>query len=99
MVRGSVKLLEWSEAARRQLAEQIEYVATRGIATPDDVLDRIERAAALIGQHPAIGTPGRKSGTREWPVKNSPLTIIYRIRKTKIQILAVVHQRRFFWGG
>jgi len=29
-------------------------------------------------------------------VKDSPLTLIYRISPKKIQVLAVVHQRQFF---
>lgn len=96
MARGSAKPLEWSDAARRQLIEQIEYVAAKGIARPATVLDRVEHASQLIEQHPYIGTPGRVLGTREWPVRHSPLTIVYRVKTTKIQIVAVVHQRRFF---
>ena len=96
MAGASPKPLEWSEAARRQLAEQVEYVASHDIARPDDVLDRIERAARLIELNPGIGTPGRRATTREWPVHNSPLTLIYRIRPTRIQVLAVVHQRQIF---
>jgi plasmid stabilization system protein ParE len=96
MARGSQRPLEWSEAARLQLAEQIEYATSRGLVRPDEVLNRIDRSARLIERHPGIGTPGRRAGTREWPVKDSPLTLIYRIRPKKIQVLAVVHQRRFF---
>jgi len=98
MARGSTKPLEWSEAARRQLQEQIDYVAAQGIAPPELVLGRIAHAAELLERHPHIGTPGRVAGTREWPIKDSPLTLIYRVRRTKIQLLAVVHQRRFFRG-
>jgi len=98
MARGSTRPLEWSEAARRQLQEQVDYVAAQGIAPPDLVLGRVARAAELLERHPYIGTPGRVAGTREWPIKNSPLTMIYRVRQTKIQVLAVVHQRRFFRG-
>ncbi len=96
MARGSPRPLEWSEAARLQLAGQVEYVASRGIVRADVVLERIERAAGLIERHPGIGTPGRRAGTREWPVKDSPLTLIYRISPKKIEVLAVVHQRQFF---
>jgi plasmid stabilization system protein ParE len=96
MASGSARPLEWSSAARRQLAEQIVYVAFHGLAQPIRVLDRVERAAEFIGRFPAIGTPGRRAGTREWPIKNSPLTLVYRVRRTKILVLAVVHQRRVF---
>jgi len=89
MARASTRPLEWSEAARQQL---------QGIAPPDLVLGRVARAAELLERHPHIGTPGRVAGTREWPIKDSPLTMIYRVRQTKIQVLAVAHQRRFFRG-
>jgi len=62
------------------------------------VLGRVAHAAELLERHPHIGTPGRVAGTREWPIKNSPLTMIYRVLPMKIQVLAVVHQRRFFRG-
>ena len=96
MAGASTRPLEWSEAARRQLQEQLDYVAAQGIAPHDVVLGRVARAAELLERHPDIGTLGRVAGTREWPIKDSPLTMIYRVRRTKIQILAVVHQRRFF---
>ena len=96
MARGSTRPLEWSDAASRQLIEQIEYVAAQGIAPPDAVLERVERASQLLEQQPYIGTPGRVAGTREWPIRHSPLTLVYRVRTTKIQIVAVVHQRRFY---
>src|SRR6266849_2234966 len=99
MAHGSTKPLEWSEAARRKLQEQVDYVAAKGIASPDLVLGRVAHAAELLERHSHIGTPGRVAGTREWPIKNSPLTMIYRVRRMKIQVLAVVHQRRFFRGN
>ena len=80
----------------RQLIEQVEYVAARGIARPDVVLERVEHAGQLLELNPYIGTPGRVTGTREWPIRHSPLTIIYRVRPSRIQVLAVVHQRQFF---
>src|SRR3990172_5311688 len=94
MAPASARRLEWSKTARRHLAEQIEYVALRGLADPNTVIDRVDRAAALIEHNPGIGTPGRKAGTREWPIKNSPLTMIYRVVKRKIQIITAVHQRQ-----
>lgn len=74
MARASTRPLEWSEAARRQLQEQVDYVAAQGIAPPDLVLGRVAHASELLERHPHIGTPGRVSGTREWPIKDSPLT-------------------------
>jgi plasmid stabilization system protein ParE len=88
------KPLEWTRAALDQLGEQIEYVAAKRLADPGRVGERIERALDLIRAHPRIGIPGRRAGTREWPVRGSPLTLIYRIDRTRILILAVMHQRQ-----
>ena len=90
------KPLEWTRAALDQLDEQIEYVAAKRLADPGRVGERIERALDLIRAHPRIGTPGRRAGTREWPIKGSPLTLIYRIERTRILILAVMHRRQAF---
>jgi len=87
VARDSARRLEWSDAARRQLIEQVEYVAARGIALPDVVLECVEYAGQLLEQNPYIGTPGRVAGTREWPIRHSPLTIICRVRPSKIQVL------------
>jgi plasmid stabilization system protein ParE len=93
---GSVpaKPLEWTRAALDQLEEQLEYVAAKGLANPVRVGERIERALDLIRAHPLIGTPGRRAGTREWLVGGSPLTLIYRVERIRILILAVMHQRQ-----
>jgi plasmid stabilization system protein ParE len=88
------KPLEWTRAALDQLDEQIEYVAAKRLADPGRVGERIERALDLIRAHPRIGTPGPRAGTREWPVRGSPLTLIYRIDRSRILILAVMHQRQ-----
>ena len=94
MASAREKRLEWTRAALDQLDEQIEYVAAKRLADPGRVGERIERALDMIRDHPRIGTPGRRAGTREWPVKGSPLTLIYRIERTRILILAVMHQRQ-----
>jgi len=88
------KPLEWTRAALDQLDGQIEYVAAKKLADPVRVGERIEHALDLIRAHPRIGVQGRRSGTREWPVKGSPLILIYRIERTRILILAVMHQRQ-----
>jgi len=96
MTGGRRKRLEWSERALRQLAAQFEYVIANRLAQPEAVRQRLERALTLLQENPRIGVPGRRAGTRELPVKDTPLTLIYRDRPRKIQILAVVHQRQFY---
>ena len=61
-------------------------------------LEWTARALDDFAAHPGIGTPGRRAGTREWPVKDSPLTLVYRVLPEKIAILAVVHQRANYRG-
>lgn len=96
MTGGPNKRLEWSERSLLQLAAQFEYVIANRLAPPETVRQRLERTLTLLQRHPRIGSPGRRSGTRELLVKDTPLTLIYRDRPGRIQILAVVHQRQFF---
>ena len=90
------KQLEWSERSLLQLAAQFEYIIAEALVSPEIVRQRLDRSLSLLQQHPEIGVPGRRAGTRELLIKGSPLTLVYRVKPAKIQILAVLHQRQFY---
>lgn len=88
------KPLEWTSRAAQEYLHALEFIATEsGTRNATLVMQRIERAEAILGTQPSIGTPGRRAGTREYPVGRTGHTLIYRITKSRIQILRFLHQR------
>lgn len=41
---------------------------------------------------PALGRPGRLSGTREWVVYGTPYLLVYRERGAALEVLHVWHE-------
>jgi toxin ParE1/3/4 len=90
------KPLELSPRAAREYHAELEYIAADDPHAAGLVFSRVERTLDLIERNPEMGTPGRLPGTREWPVARTSLTVIYRLRPTKIQVARILHQRRKF---
>jgi hypothetical protein len=42
---------------------------------------------------PHIGSPS-SPGVRSWPLKQSPCTLVYRVKGGVVSVIAVVHQSR-----
>jgi toxin ParE1/3/4 len=45
----------------------------------------------LLQSHPEMGRPGRLPGTRELVVPDTPYIIPYRVRRERLDLLAVFH--------
>lgn len=84
-VRWLLRAVEDLEALRRFVAEDDPLAARREVR-------RVLDAAARLGRMPAMGRPGRVSGTREWLV--SAYFMVYRVRDQRVEILRVLHQAR-----
>lgn len=84
-------ILEWLPAALHDFDALIEHIAgenpTAAIAQGDTIEARISELYA----HPRLGRQGRVSGTRELVVTTTPFIVVYRISKTRIQILRILH--------
>lgn len=88
------KRLEWTDRAEREYLQALAFIADdSGARNATLVMQRIERAESLLASQPGIGTPGRRSGTREYPVAHTGHSLIYRITPNRIQILRLLHQR------
>lgn len=88
------KPLEWTARAGKEYLAALAFIAAEsGARNAILVMERIERAESLLTSQPAIGTPGRRAGTREYPVARTGYTLIYRLTPAKIQILRFLHQR------
>jgi plasmid stabilization system protein ParE len=88
------KRLEWSVRAEQEYLKALAFIAAvSGARNATLVMQRVERAEAALATQPDIGTPGRRAGTREYPVARTSHTLIYRLTADRIQILRFLHQR------
>ena len=78
--------LEEAEAAARWYAERSESAAL-GFA------DEIDLAAAAIQRLPTAWPPFEQ-GTRRYLLRRYPFSVVYRVERTRILIIAVAHGHR-----
>jgi len=62
------------------------------------MLDRIFTAVELLERFPEAGRTGRIPGTRELVIVPTPFLVAYRVRRSKIEILSLLHGARR-WPG
>lgn len=55
------------------------------------VAAHILKSVDLLQSHPEIGRPGRVVGTRELIVPDTPYVIPYRVRRERLELIAVFH--------
>ena len=84
----------WSRRAIRHLVHLREYVERDSEQNAALVAKRILEAVDLLQAHPEMGRPGRALGTRELVVPNTPYIIPYRIRRERLELIAVFHGRQ-----
>jgi toxin ParE1/3/4 len=83
--------LRWPSRAQRSLNGQLSYIAARNPFAAADMLDEIEAAVDRLRDFPESGRPGRLRGTRELPVVGTPFLIVYRVKRTMVEIVRVLH--------
>jgi toxin ParE1/3/4 len=86
--------IQWAKDATRQLAAAHAYVAADNPNAADRLLVRITQAVRLLGSHPRAGREGRVRNTRELVISGTPYIVAYRVRKSAVQVLAVLHGKR-----
>jgi plasmid stabilization system protein ParE len=86
--------VRWLRVALANLEAEADYIAEDNPAAAGRLVQRIFRAADLLAKNPAMGRPGRVSGTRELVVDDTPCIVPYRVRANAIEILRVFHAAR-----
>ena len=86
--------VKWLRSALRDLDDEAEYIAKDSEHAPAKVVGAIKDAVKLLADFPALGRPGRVSGTRELVVSDTPYIVPYRVRGNIIEILRVLHTAR-----
>jgi toxin ParE1/3/4 len=84
----------WTRRAVRHLVHLREYIEKDSERNPTSVAGRMLKAVELLQNHPEIGRPGRVPGTRELVVTDTPFIIPYRVRRERLQLIAVFHGRQ-----
>ena len=85
----------WSPEAIGDLLALRAYIAEDDPAAARRVAERIvSLVETLLADNPAIGRPGRVSGTRELVVTRTHYVVPYRVKDATIQVLRVYHGAR-----
>ena len=86
--------IKWLRTAVKNFDDELTFIASDDPAAARLVARRILEAVALLAAQPAIGRPGRVSGTRELLVPKTRYLIPYLVRRGAIEILRVFHASR-----
>lgn len=70
------------------------YIARDDSRAADQQVRRVLAAVDSLQRFPERGRPGRRLGTREMSVVDTPYIMAYRLLAGEIQILRVMHERQ-----
>ena len=86
--------VRWLRAALENLNAEAEYSARDNPDAAKRIVARISEAVLNLATYPALGRPGRVSGTRELVVPGTPYIIPYQVRGDEIEIVRIFHAAR-----
>jgi addiction module RelE/StbE family toxin len=86
--------VKWLRVALESLDAEAQYIANDNVLASGKLVAAMRDAVKLLADFPALGRPGRVSGTRELVVPGTPYIIPYRVRGNTIHILRVLHAAR-----
>jgi len=84
----------WTKQAISDLHHAYDYVAEYSPESAEAIIERIEKLLEALKGFPELGRKGRVQETRELVVAKTPFILPYRIRKSRIEILGVIHGNR-----
>lgn len=86
--------IAWSLSALQHLREAREYIEIDNPKAAVRQIGLMEAAVNHLRIFPMMGRTGRRTGTRELPIPGTPYILVYRVKKTTVQVLAVLHGAR-----
>lgn len=84
-------MIVWLPRAIKNRDSQLDYIAQDNPGAAIAQGDRIAHQVSLLDQHPEMGRPGRKQGTRELVISRTPFIVIYRLKNGRIEVLRLLH--------
>ncbi|EPC4037396.1 type II toxin-antitoxin system RelE/ParE family toxin [Aeromonas salmonicida] len=73
-----------------------DFLSRENPIVAQEFVREVYRLVSLLSTQPAMGRPGRVSGTRELVVQPYPFLLPYRVQGSEIHILRVFHTRQRF---
>jgi len=86
--------IAWTQLALKDLNQVWDYIGADQPKAAEGVMESIAKAVESLLSYPNLGRPGRVKGTRELVVVGTPFIVPYRIKKERIEVLAVIHGSR-----
>jgi toxin ParE1/3/4 len=86
--------IKWLTKALQNLDEEANYIAKENPAAAAKVVRQIMVSVALLKDQPAMGNPGRITGTRELVIIGTRYLVPYRVKNQQIEILRIFHTSR-----
>lgn len=83
--------IAWLPAASNNRFEQLDYIARDNPLAAISQDEQIERQVNMLLQHPKMGRPGRKKGTRELVISRTPFVVVYRVIGERIEVIRLLH--------
>ena len=84
-------MLVWLQRAIQDRDAQLDYIAQDNPTAAVSQGDRIAEQIEILQQHPQMGRPGRKQGTRELVISRTPFIVVSRVKGMRIELLRVLH--------
>jgi len=84
----------WLASALDDLAAIHTYIAADNPGAALEIHERVVRRVRDLVANPHSGRPGRVPGTRELVLAGTPYLVAYRVRRQRLEILAVLHGAR-----
>ena len=84
----------WTKLAAQDLQQARDYIERDDPEAADSMMQKIAKAVENLQSFQNLGRPGRVKGTRELVVVGTPFLVPYRVKKERIEILAVMHGKR-----
>jgi plasmid stabilization system protein ParE len=90
------KRLEWSVRSERDLLAIDAHISLDNPAAAEHVVDYIISQAELLTRFSLVGRIPKPGAPRELVFTRYTYNLIYRITRTKIRIVRVIHQSRLY---
>jgi toxin ParE1/3/4 len=84
----------WSPKAIRHLSDLRAHIERDNLEASARIALAILAAVDRVAEFPNLGRPGRVAGTHELVAPGTPYVIPYRLKRGRIEIIAVFHGRQ-----
>lgn len=82
----------WLKRALKNIEDIHRYYCDEGLHEhAKKIVARLLKSIKQLQEFPALGRPGRVSGTRELLIHQAPYIVVYREKELQVEILRVLH--------